>query len=63
MFIGNFLYAVERGTEVAIVFSVDLKNKPQSNLFDYEDLPTNLINGQREFVDAAYKAKSRDINV
>ena len=57
MFIGNFLCAVERGTEVAMVFSVDLKNKPQNNLFDYKDLPSSIINGQREFIEAAFEVK------
>lgn len=48
------LCKVSRGTEVAIVYMVLLLTVPDETLlFDPENLPSNLIEGQAEFVQAA----------
>ena len=48
------LCRVSRGTEVAIVFTVLLLTAPDETLlFDPENLPSNMIEGQAEFIQAA----------
>jgi hypothetical protein len=48
------LCKVSRGTEVAIIYKVLLSTAPDDILlFDPENLPSNMIEGQAEFIQAA----------
>jgi hypothetical protein len=50
------LCKVSRGAEVAIVYMAMLTSAPnQDSLFDPEALPSNMIEGQADFIKAALK--------
>lgn len=55
VFVEAQLCKVARGMEVALVYAVELKDAPSNSsaLFSQQDLPDNLIEGQRQFIEAA----------
>lgn len=54
------LCKVLRGTEVALVYTTVLSSAPNSiSLFDPENLPSNIIEGQTEFIKAALEQFDR----
>lgn len=56
MFIDVQLCEVARGMEVAIIYTTQLTTSPSdSSLFDPLKLPSNMIEGQAEFVKAAFQ--------
>lgn len=54
VFVTNKLCKVSRGMETAHIYLVQLSKKPEENsLFDQGELPNNLIEGHRDFINLA----------